>query len=182
MTVVLMDLKTREDALTSPPTPIYQLKAFEKRMADLKIYNLEDFLEFLYNEECEGVYDPLTGFNVMIQEYNTTKSFPWPKMQYIGESLESDFQFRKVARKRDMIIAEKVLNFPQRFHCRVYISENKYVVISETEIDPKNIKTGVAHLLEGKGLLKNHPKPEHRIVHIQLRKKTWIQKLFTKRY
>jgi len=176
-----MDIKTREEALSAPSTSKYKLKAFERRIADLRIYELDDFVRFLYSEKCEGVYDLGKGVSEMMKEYYQTGRFPLSDIQYIGDSLESNFQFRKDARSREMVVGEKTDIYPQRFHCRVYLKDDTIVIVSETEIDPKDVKTGVAHLLEGQGELKRHPKPEHRIIRIQYRKKSWIQRLFTKR-
>lgn len=176
-----MDIKTREDALSAPPTPRYKLKAFERRIANLKIYDQEDFIKFLYTERCENVYDPVRGFNEIMKEYNLTGRLHLSNIRYIGEPLGCDFQFRKDARSREIIIGEKAYIVPQRFHCRVYLNYPEIVVVSETEINPDNIGTGILHLLETRGLLKDISKPEHRIIRIQYRKKTWIQRLFSRR-
>lgn len=174
-----MDIQTREEALSVLPTPRHKLKAFEKRMFDLKVYGLEDFVKFLYTEKCEGVYDPVTGFDKMMDEYYSTGRFPWPKMQFIGELLESDFQFKKMARSREMLIGGTPYLLPQRFHCRVYLDGKEIVILSETEINPEDFGTGLAHLFEGQGMLMNHPKPEHRIIRIKIKERNWFRKFFS---
>lgn len=177
----MTDIKNREEALSAPVTTKYELKPFEKRIVSLRIYDLEGFLSFLYNEMCDNVFDPVTGVNEIIKVYNQTGRFSFSDMQYIGEPLGCDFQFRKDASSREMVMGEKKYLIPQRYHCRVYLEDDGITIVSEIEINPENVGAGILHVLEGRGLLKDYSKPEHRIIRIQYRKKSWIQRLFSRR-
>ena len=53
-----MQIKNRLDVLFAPSTPKSHLKAFERRLHNLKKCTEEDLQEFLDKEKCETVTTP----------------------------------------------------------------------------------------------------------------------------
>lgn len=50
-------------------------------------------------------------------------------------------------------------------HCRVYIEEEEFIVVSERETAPKNGIGRVVHVAESRGLM--FPKPEHKVIRVK---------------
>ena len=82
----------------------------------------------------------------------------------MGDPVESDFQFRKRARR-----TRKSTTYIQRFHGRVYIFQDVIIIVTETETDPTDLESGLIHFAEGQNLLPGF-EVEHRIIRLIRRK------------
>ncbi|OLS16667.1 MAG: hypothetical protein HeimC3_52510 [Candidatus Heimdallarchaeota archaeon LC_3] len=150
-----MEYKNRLQVFNVPSTNISNLRAFEKRLFNLKIVTIYQLIIFLLKEKAELMHSPEFIMPIAIIELlknGTTNSF-----KYIGEPNGCDFQFRKRARR-----SINTSLYPQRFHGRVYIyyPERQIVIVSENETDPTSISTGLFHLNE---------KYHHRIIRLKLK-------------
>lgn len=148
-----MKITSREDALRALPTPKSKLRAFEKRLYELRECTLQELIRFLIAEKAEFAHSPEAGIILMGIETLITGKLNVKTIKYWGDSLGSDFQFRKVAKRK----SRKITPLPQRFHCRVYLFDQEIVVVTETETDPKDPLSGFIHLSEN---------PEHRIIRL----------------
>ena len=146
-----MQITSREDALIALPTPKSKLRAFEKRIYELDECTPFDLYRFLVYENVEIMIPPEWGSIIMGIQYILTKEINLNTMKYWGDPLGCNFQFRKVAKRK----SRKNNPLPLRFHGRVYLDDQVIVVVTEIETDPKDIPSGITHLIE------SH---EHRII------------------
>lgn len=171
---ILMDVTSREEAFSEPESPKSQLFTFERTLFNKKCMSLKDLLRFFQKEGFISMIDVMEGLKPHVQSSKTLSdlvvklfadytSYTW------GEPLECDFQVMKTTRR-----TKKTSPYPQRYHCRVYISEEDFVIISERETNPQNVATKIVHVAEGKGFF--YSKPEHRKIRVK-RCESLFQKL-----
>lgn len=159
-----MQIRGRDDAIQAKSTTKSKLRVFEKRIYDLKECSLMEFIQFLLKERIKLVYTPESALigaaikGIINQEKTVNLLEVLPIM---GETLGSNFQFRKKARR-----TKSSTSYPQRFHGRVYVFDNEIVIIIETETDPRDIESSLIHLAEGKGYLPGF-EVEHRVIRLK---------------
>ena len=109
---------------------------------------------FLADERAEFVFPPEFGVILEGIEAFRTGKLNLKTIRYWGDPLGCDFQFRKVAKRK----SKKTTPLPQRYHGRVFLDNQEIIVVTETETDPRDFRSGVQHLSE---------RHEHRIIRLQ---------------